>query len=181
MAEHPDPFTHPGPFIRSGELGRAPLPVRGYAALVGIYNLGGLIALTAALRHRRLLTEVPVADLLILAGGSHQLGRMVSKDRVTTVFRRPFTRYRGTDGALFGEDRESARRDGGQLRAAIGELVTCPYCSSAWTTGALFSLYLAHRPLGRTVAAFLSTISLTNLAHKAYFKLLRPAPHPSGS
>ncbi len=174
MPQHTEVIEPAGPHIRSGDLGRAPLPLRGYAALVGIYNLGGLILLGSALRKGRLLRSVPFADLTILAIGSHQLGRMVSKDRVTTVFRRPFTHYRGTDGALFGEDRESARRDRGQLRTAIGELVTCPYCSSAWTTGALFSLYLTHRPLGRTVGALLSTVTFTNLAHRAYHALLRP-------
>ncbi len=158
--------------IRSGEQGRAPLPLKGYATLVVTFNAGAALLLNWAYRRDKLLEKVSFADIAVLAMGSQQLGRMVSKDRVTTGFRKPFTRYHGTDGALYGEDKESTRRDGGELRAAIGELLTCPYCSSVWTTGALFGTYLANHRLGRSIGAFLSTVTLTNFAQKLYRRIL---------
>lgn len=159
--------------IRSGEGGRKSLPLKGYAALAGTFNLGAALSLRAAWRHDRLLKGISFSDMLILGVGSQQLGRIVSKSRVTTGFRKPFTRYQGTEGALFGEDKESARKDGGELREAIGELLVCPYCSSAWTTATLFGTYLANRRLGRTLGALLTTITVANIASNIYRSILK--------
>lgn len=158
--------------IRSGDQGRVPLPLKGYTALVLTFSAGITLVFRWASRRDKLLEKVSFADLAVLGVGSQQLGRMVSKDRVSTGFRKPFTHYHGTDGALYGEDRELARRDGGELRAAIGELLTCPYCSSVWTTGALFGTYLTDRRLGRSIGAFLSTVTLANFAQKLYRRVL---------
>lgn len=166
--------TDKAQLIRSGERGRAPLPLKGYAALVITFNAGAALFLNWAHRRGKLLDRVSFADITVLALGSQQLGRMVSKDRVTTGFRKPFTRYHGTDGALYGEDEESARRDGGEVRAAVGELLTCPYCSTVWTTSGLFGTYLANRRMGRSIATFLTTVTLANFAQKLYRKVLEP-------
>ena len=152
----------------TGEEGRRPLPLDGYATLLGLFGLSLTGVMAWATRNDKLLEEVTFGDLVVLAGGTQKLARAVSKERITTVLRQPFTDYHGTEGALPGETKESVRRDGGQLRQAIGELLCCPYCMSTWSALALTGTYLANRKLGRTVAAFLTTVSLAEIAQRLY-------------
>ncbi len=156
---------------KTGERGREPLPLGGYAVLIGLFgaSVGGLMAWAA--RENRLLDSISATDLAVLSIGSHKLARMATKDRVSTVLREPFTHYDGTDGTLPGETSESARRDGGTLQQAIGELLVCPYCMSTWSATALLGTYLADRKLGRTVGALLSTVSLAEMMQGIYAKV----------
>lgn len=156
----------------TGELGREPLPLKGFAALLSVYGAGVAGIFSWAVRNERTLDKVSYADLVVLAMGSQKLARMVSKDRVGTLFRQPFTEYNGTDGALPGEASESARRDRGQLIQAVGELLSCPYCTTTWAATALFGSYLANRKLGRSLAMFLSTVGLADIAQRLYHDVL---------
>lgn len=156
----------------SGAEGRAPLPLGSYAALVATYGAGVVALLAWADERDKLLGEVSLADLAVIGVGSHKLARMISKDRVVTVFRSPFTDYKGTDGALPGEAKESARKDGSGMRQAIGELISCPYCTATWATGLVFGSYLVDRKVGRTLGTLLSAISLADVAHATYVKLV---------
>jgi hypothetical protein len=125
----------------TGEQGRSPLPLLGYAVITGTFLLGVGGLLFRLERDGRLLEEVRLADLALLGLGSQQLSRMITRDRVTTVFRAPFTTYAGTRDAAPGEANEVARRSN-TIQQAIGELVTCPFCMATWTTTALFGGYL---------------------------------------
>lgn len=153
---------------QTGEHGRRPLPLWGYAALIGAYgvSLGGLMSW--AKENDLLLEDVPAADAVLLGIGAHRLARMATKDRISTVLRRPFTVYQGTMHALPGEVEEAARRDHGQIRQALGELFTCPYCMSTWSVTALYAAYLADRKLGRTLGALLATVSIADIMQSAY-------------
>lgn len=156
----------------TGELGREPLPLKGYAALLAIYGTGVASLFGWATKNERTLDDVSFADLAVLAMGSQKLARMASKDRVGTLIRQPFTEYDGTDGALPGEAIESARRDRGQLVQAVGELLCCPYCTTTWAATALFGTYLANRNLGRTVATLLSTVGAADVVQRLYHDVL---------
>ncbi|QDG49482.1 DUF1360 domain-containing protein [Persicimonas caeni] len=156
----------------TGELGREPLPLKGYAALLSIYGTGVTSIFSWAVRNERTLDKVSYADLVVLAMGSQKLARMASKDRVGTLIRQPFTEYDGTDGALPGEASESARRDRGPLVQAIGELLCCPYCTTTWAATAVFGTYLANRKLGRTLAMFLSTVGMADVVQRLYHDVL---------
>lgn len=156
----------------TGERGREPLPLEGYAALLATYSTGVVGLFTWAARSGHTLDAISVSDLLILGVGSQKLARMISKDRISTVLRQPFTEYDGTEGALPGEACESARRDKGSLRHAIGELLCCPYCTTTWAAAGLFGAYLADNKLGRTLGAFLSTVSLAEVMQSTYHKVL---------
>lgn len=169
----PGPVAPPPNPEWTGEQGRRPLPLRGYAMLLGIYATSSVSLFWWAHRRGRLLKRVPLADLGVLAVGSHTLARMASKDRVTTVLRRPFTEYQGTQHAKPGEADERARHDHGPLRQAVGELLTCPFCMTTWATSALFASYLADRRLGRSIAALLSTVSAAEMMQSAYGKVVR--------
>ncbi len=181
QTRQPSPDDRPDPDRRAadqrnpewtGELGRAPLPLKGYAVLVGAYSVSAASLFVWASETGRLLKRAHPLDLAVLAVGSHKLARMVSKDRVTTVFRRPFTEYNGTTGALPGESVESARKDRGVMRQAIGELLSCPYCTTTWAATALIGTYLANRKLGRTVGTLLATVSLAEMMQSLYHDII---------
>lgn len=156
---------------KTGVRGREPLPLGGYALLIGLFGAGVGGLMTWALREGRLLESISAADLAVLSIGSQKLARMATKDRVSTVLREPFTNYDGTDGASPGETVESARRDGGALQQAVGELLVCPYCMSTWSATALLGTYLADRKLGRTLGALLTTVSLAEMMQGVYAKV----------
>jgi hypothetical protein len=156
----------------TGERGRDPLPLEGYAALMAVYGAGITGLFVWAHRTGHTLEDVALEDLLVLGVGSHKLARMVSKDRIGTLLRQPFTEYDGTESALPGEASESARRDKGALRQAIGELLCCPYCTTTWAAAGLFGAYLVDRRMGRTLSGFLSSISVAELMQATYHKLL---------
>ena len=61
---------------------------------------------------------------------------------MTSPLRAPFAEYKGTAGPA--ELREGVRGQGG--RQTIGELVTCPFCTSVWVaTGMMAGLvFLPH-------------------------------------
>jgi len=62
------------------------------------------------------------------AVATHKLSRLIARDPVTSPLRAPFTEYRGPAGPA--ELREDVRGQG--ARKTIGELVTCPFCTSVW-------------------------------------------------
>jgi hypothetical protein len=156
----------------TGERGREPLPLGGYAALLALYGAGVAGLFTWAERSGYTLEDISLSDLLVLSMGSQKLARMASKDRIGTVLRQPFTEYDGTEGALPGEASERARRDKGALRQAIGELLCCPYCTTTWAAAGLFGTYLADHKLGRTLGTFLTTISLAEMVQSVFYNTL---------
>jgi hypothetical protein len=69
---------------------------------------------------------------------------------VTSPLRAPFTAYQGTSGPA--ELDEEVRGDG--IQKAVGELVTCPFCTSVWVaTGFAAGLLYLPRTTRLTVAA----------------------------
>lgn len=102
-------------------------PLAGYATLISTFSSFGVGALALAARRGRRL-DVSAGDLVLLTVATHHLSRLVTKDRVTSVLRAPFTEYEGRGGP--GEVEERPRGTG--LRRAAGELLTCPYCISQW-------------------------------------------------
>ncbi len=140
-------------------------PIGGYAVLTGVF--AGLCAAFAAWMHRsgRELPERPGAgDLLLVTVATHKLSRLITKDRVTSALRRPFTRYQ--DDAGQGEVEEEARGQG--LRRALGELLICPYCVGMWiAAGFTAALTVAPRPT-RWIASALSALFGSDLLQIAY-------------
>ena len=68
---------------------------------------------------RQLPDHIDAGDLALLTVASHKASRLISKDRVTSGIRAPFTQYQ--DDAGPGEVSERPRGRG--LRRAIGELL----------------------------------------------------------
>jgi hypothetical protein len=75
--------------------------------------------------------------------------RLLSKDRVTSGLRAPFTQFQQDSG--HGEVEEAARGTG--LRRAVGELVVRPNCLGQWVAGAFAAGFIAAPRVTRAVAS----------------------------
>jgi hypothetical protein len=73
------------------------------------------------------------SDIALAATATHKLSRLLARDPVTSPLRAPFTTYEGTAGPA--ELDEDARGEG--ARQAIGELITCPFCTGVWVATGL--------------------------------------------
>ena len=130
-----------------------------YAPIVTAY-LGAVGAYALAFRRsgRTLPESVSGRDVALLGTATFKLSRLVSRARVTSFLRFPFTRYRGE--APGPEINEEPRGQG--VRRHIGELLVCPFCTSQWAGTVLMGIYLANPPAGRAVASLLSAIALSD-------------------
>jgi hypothetical protein len=132
---------------------------------MGIFNglfIGALVA--ASRRGRDLPGHLETADLLTIGVASHKVSRLISKDKVTSPLRAPFTELQGDGGP--GEVEERARGRG--ARKAIGELLICPYCIGLWVVSA-FAVGLLFAPrLTRFLAAIFSALTISDFLQVAY-------------
>jgi len=140
-------------------------PVGGYAVLTGVF--AALCAGFAGWMRRsgrELPERVGAGDLLLITAATHKLSRLITKDRVTSAIRSPFTRYQEEAGP--GEVEEEARGRG--LRRALGELLICPYCVGMWVAAA-FTAGLAVSPRAtRWIASALTALFGSDMLQIAY-------------
>ncbi|SEK45025.1 DUF1360 domain-containing protein [Streptacidiphilus jiangxiensis] len=134
-------------------------PLAAYVGAMGVYA-AGVISIGAVARWtRRPLPEPTPWDVTLTALATHQLGRLLAKDPVTSPLRAPFTRFEGTSGPA--ELAEEVRGQG--ARKAVGELVTCPFCTGLWvTTGFTAGSVFVPRAT-RLAAATFASLALADL------------------
>jgi Protein of unknown function (DUF1360) len=109
---------------------RTQVPHREYAAIMGTFvaGIGGAGLLAKALG--RDPEEQRPIDLLVLGVATFKASRTISNDEVTSFMRDPFVQGEAHEG-----DEEAVET--GDLRQAIGELVTCSRCVGAWVAAGL--------------------------------------------
>ena len=119
-----------------------PPPYRSYAGIVALFG-GGLAAAGAV---ARLLDREPrentSIDLAVLSLATFKAARTISRDEVTSFLREPFV-----EGEAHGGDEEPV--PSGDLRQAIGELVTCSRCIGTWCAAGLASTQILAPRFGR--------------------------------
>lgn len=130
-------------------------------------SFGALIAaalLIAKQQGRELPERVGAGQLLLVGTASHKVARLLSKDKVTSPLRAPFTELQGKGGPA--EFEESSRGSG--LRKAIGELLICPFCLGLWVVAA-FSVGLLFAPrVTRFVASLFAALTISDFFQIAY-------------
>lgn len=151
------------------------MPLAGYAVLlcawVGIFGTLGY-----RLARRRELPRLRGADLALLGAATHKITRIVTKDWVTAPLRAGFTTYGGSLGS--GEVKEKSRGRG--LRRALGDLLTCNYCTGPWVAGALMAAWAKAPEATRAVAALFTAVTASDFLHEGYEKLATTSGSPSG-
>jgi hypothetical protein len=151
VAETRDKLAHLAHSVQDRYAGDEDRPLAGYALTMAAYGtVVGALAGTARLTGRDVPDRVPVTDVALGALAIEKLSRLLTKDPVTSPLRAPFTAYQGTSGSA--ELDEEVRGEG--VQKAVGELVTCPFCTSVWVaTGFAAGLVYLPRTTRLTVAA----------------------------
>jgi hypothetical protein len=105
-------------------------PHGAYAAIMGAFG-GGLAAagLLARALGRDPLDHTAL-DLAVLGAATFKAARTIARDEVTSFIREPFVAGEAHEG---GEDPIPT----GDMRQAIGELVTCSRCIGTWVAAGL--------------------------------------------
>ncbi len=154
-----------------------PSPVAGYAdpdkrppflpylSLMSLFStLVGSALLLAKRQGRELPAQVNPGDLALVGTASHKLSRILTKDKVTSPIRAPFTELQGKGGPAELEERSR----GTGLRKAIGELLICPFCLGLWVAAAL-SIGLVFAPrVTRFIASLFSALTISDFFQIAY-------------
>jgi Protein of unknown function (DUF1360) len=141
------------------------MPLAGYASLLGVFS-AALVGVLRAARHtdgsaHTEASQARLGDLLLLGVATHKLSRLLSKDRVTSPLRAPFTEYEGAADAS--EVQEKSRGTG--LQRAIGDLMTCPYCMGPWVATALISGFRKRPRMTRLVSGIFAVVAVSDFLH----------------
>lgn len=139
-------------------------PLGGYGALMALFGLGLGALLWRARRTGRAPERVRAGDAIAMGVATHALTRIVTKDWVTAPLRAPFVTYE--ESLSGGEVRERSRGRG--LRRAIGDLLTCPYCTGPWVALAMIAGYREAPRATRLVASLFSVAALSTWLNRAY-------------
>jgi len=142
-------------------------PTGNYAALVAVFN--GVLATSLLVRKclREPLPErVEPKDIVLFAVATQKLSRVITKDKVTSAFRAPFTEVEGKGGP--GEIEERAKGRG--LRRAIGELLTCPFCIGTWIASGFIYGYIFTPRVTRVLASIFAVSGLADFLQQLYVK-----------
>jgi hypothetical protein len=113
----------------SGSATERPL-YEAYAAITGTFLGGiGLAGLAARIFDRNPACQTPL-DFAVLSLASFKAARTLARDEVTSFLREPFVEGEAHEG-----DEDPVQS--GDLRQAIGELVTCSRCGGTWAAAGL--------------------------------------------
>jgi hypothetical protein len=117
-------------------------PNGAYAGIMGTF-VGGLAAVGAL---ARLLDRDPrdhdTLDLVVLAAATFKAARTISRDDVSSFIREPFV-----EGEAGGGGEHPVET--GDVRQAIGELVTCSRCIGTWIAAGLGATQILAPRFGR--------------------------------
>ncbi|MDU0294724.1 DUF1360 domain-containing protein [Saccharothrix longispora] len=143
-------------------------PLKGYLAAMSTFA-GAVGLATAVGRHLgvRLPERFALGDVALVSVATYKASRLATKGSVTSALRAPFTRYEEPAGNA--EVNESVRGDG--VRHAVGELVTCPFCSGVWIAGTLVGGLVFAPRATRLVATALTAIAASDVLHIAVHRL----------
>jgi hypothetical protein len=143
-------------------------PHGAYAAIMGTFvaGLGGAGLLARALG--RDAKDHTALDLAVLGLATFKASRTIARDEVTSFLRDPFVEEDAHEG---GEEPVHT----GDLRQAIGELVTCSRCIGTWAAAGLTMTQVLAPRFGRLLTWSLAAAgtndflqaSFAALAHKS--------------
>jgi hypothetical protein len=163
----PQAAGYPGPWKAYSDTPDE-MPLSGYATIMAVY-LAVFGSVLGAGRRQGLPLRITPADVVLFGVATHKIGRIVTKDWVTSPLRAPFTRYTGSTGG--GEVSERSR--GAGLRRAVGDLLTCPWCIAPWVAGGLYSTFLLDRRAARLVGSLFASVAVSDVLQHAYGALKR--------
>jgi hypothetical protein len=143
---------------------RAIPPYSAYATIMATFA-GGLFAAgtLGRLLGRDPRKEAPL-DLAILGLATFKASRTIARDEVTSFVREPFVEGQAHQG---GED----PIESGDLRQAIGELVTCSRCVGTWVAAGLATTQILAPRFGRLLTWTLATAGVNDVLQAGFTAL----------
>jgi hypothetical protein len=117
-------------------------PYSAYASIAATFAGGLATAGVVAKLLGRDPREHGALDLVLLGAATFKAARTIAGDEVTSFLREPFVEGRAHEG---GEEPVET----GDLRQAIGELVTCSRCVGTWVAAGLASTQIIAPQFGR--------------------------------
>ena len=143
-------------------------PHGAYAAIMGTFLAGlGGAGLLARLLGRDPEEHRPV-DLAMLGLATFKGARTLARDEVTSFLRDPFVEGHAHEG---GEDPVET----GDLRQAIGELVTCTRCIGTWVAAGLTATQVVAPRFGRVVTWTLAAAGANDFLQAGFAALTAKA------
>jgi hypothetical protein len=143
-------------------------PYGAYAAIATAF--GGGLAGAGALA--RLLGRDPrqqdTLDLALLGAATFKASRTIVRDEVTSFLREPFVEGQAHEG---GEDPVQT----GDLRQALGELVTCSRCVGTWVAAGLASAQIVAPRFGRLLTWTFAAAAVNDYLQAAFAALTAKA------
>src|SRR4051812_45037454 len=139
-------------------------PYGAYSAIMGTF-VGGLAAAGVLARALgRDPRENTALDLAVLGLASFKASRTIARDEVTSFLREPFVEGEAHEG---GEQALGT----GDMRQAIGELVTCSRCIGTWVAAGLAATQIVAPRFGRLVTWTLATAGANDWLQAAFATL----------
>jgi hypothetical protein len=147
---------------------QAHAPHRAYAAIMGTFvaGLAGAGMLAKALG-RDPRDHRPI-DLVMIGLATFKAARTVSRDQVTSFLRDPFVEEEAHEG---GEEPVQT----GDLRQAIGELVTCSRCIGTWVAAGLTTTQVVAPRFGRLLTWTLAAAGANDVLQAGFAALTSKA------
>jgi hypothetical protein len=107
-------------------------------------------------------------DLAVLALATFKASRTIARDEVTSFLRQPFVTGEAHEGA---EDPVET----GDLRQAVGELVTCSRCIGTWVAAGLGSTQLIAPRFGRVLTWSLAAAGVNDFLQAGFSSVTNKA------
>jgi Protein of unknown function (DUF1360) len=143
-------------------------PYEAYAAITGVFVGGlGLAGVAARILDRNPACQTPL-DFVVLSAASFKAARTLARDEVTSFLREPFVKGKAHEG---GEDPVES----GDLRQAIGELVTCSRCGGTWAAAGLATTQILSPRFGRLLTWSLAAAGMNDWLQAGFAALSEKA------
>jgi hypothetical protein len=135
---------------------------------VSVFGSG--LALAGAIAHalHRDPREHDALDLVVLGAATFKASRTIARDEVTSFIRDPFVEGNAHEG---GEEPVET----GDMRQAIGELVTCSRCIGTWVAAGLACSQILAPRYGRLLTWTLAAAGINDVAQAGFSALTAKA------
>jgi hypothetical protein len=135
-------------------------PQGAYAAITGTFAAGLAGAAVLAKALGREPRENGALDLLVLSLATFKTARTIARDDLGSFIREPFVE--GEDEAPVGS---------GDLRQAVGELVTCSRCIGTWVAGGPTATQIVAPRFGRVLTWSLAAAGANDVLQAGFAAL----------
>jgi hypothetical protein len=143
-------------------------PYSAYAGITGAFVGGLAIAGALAQLLDRDPREHDALDLVVLGAATFKAARTITRDEVTSFIREPFVEGEAGDG-------DEHAVETGDLRQAIGELVTCSRCVGTWVAAGLGTTQILAPRFGRLLTWTLAAAALNDWLQAGFAALTKKA------